>query len=151
DARTGQLQRTLARSGYYPYFSPDGRWLTVSGSDGRFFGVGQWEERPWTGHHFPPASRTPIAWPARHALPLIEAVTGRELARLEDPHLNRPSALLFTPDGGRLLTVNYDKGVHVWDLRLLRAELSQLGRDWEAPPYPPPASPTPVPQGQRGE
>jgi Tfp pilus assembly protein PilF len=149
DARTGQLQRTLARSGTYPHFSPDGRWLTVGGSDGRLFEVATWEERPWTGHHFAPDSRTLIAWTDTHALRLIEAVTGRELARLEDPHLDRSHAFLFTPDGGRLLTVNYAKGVHVWDLHLLRAELDRRGRDWDPPPYPRPAPPTPLSQRER--
>src|SRR5262249_59473196 len=107
-------------------------------------------ERPWTGHHFAPDSRTLVAWTDTHALRLVEAVTGRELARLEDPHLDRSRAFLFTPDGSRLLTVNYHKGVHVWDLHLLRAELDRRERDWEAPPYPRPSHPTPLSQGERG-
>ena len=31
------------------------------------------------------------------------------------------------------------KGLRVWDLRLIRRHLAEMGLDWGLPPYPPPA------------
>lgn len=50
----------------------------------------------------------------------------------------------FTPDGARLIGVGNGKGVHVWDLRLIRRHLAEMGLDWDAPPYPPIDSPSPL-------
>jgi tetratricopeptide (TPR) repeat protein len=66
---------------------------------------------------------------------LVERATGRELARLEDPD-QLASAAKFTPDGTQLV-VGAKDGLRVWDLRRIRTELSKLGLDWDAPPYPP--------------
>jgi hypothetical protein len=65
---------------------------------------------------------------------LVELATGRELARLEDPEQIAAPAV-FTPDGTRLVTSATD-GLRVWDLRGIRAELTKLGLDWDAPAYP---------------
>jgi tetratricopeptide (TPR) repeat protein len=73
-------------------------------------------------------------------LRLIETDTGRELARLEDPDQDVPWKASFTPDGSRLL-VGARQGIHVWDLRRIRAELARRDLDWDAPPYPPAAVP----------
>jgi tetratricopeptide (TPR) repeat protein len=66
---------------------------------------------------------------------LVELATGRELARLEDPD-QTAGAAVFTPDGTRLV-VNARDGLRVWDLRRIRAELVELGLDWDRPAYPP--------------
>jgi hypothetical protein len=47
----------------------------------------------------------------------------------------------FTPDGTKLIaTCGTGKAVYVWDLRVLRQELAELGLDWDWPAFPPPAS-----------
>src|SRR5262249_2811824 len=64
-----------------------------------------------------------------------EMSTGRELARLEDPD-QYAGQVVFTPDGTKLVALAAN-GCRVWDLRRLRQELTRLGLDWDAPPYPP--------------
>ena len=63
--------------------------------------------------------------------------TGRTLAALESPDLCRAAAAAFSPDGSRLVvTTTKPRGaVHVWDLRAIRKHLTEMGLDWDAPPY----------------
>ncbi len=65
---------------------------------------------------------------------LVELTTGRELARLKDPEQNSGAAAL-TPDGTKLVVAT-KKGLRVWDLRRIRAELTKVELDWKAPPLP---------------
>ena len=70
---------------------------------------------------------------------LIDPESGREYARLEDP--NRDIAWpCFSPDGTRLVTTNTSNtnSIHIWDLRAIRSRLTDMGLDWELPPYSPP-------------
>ena len=39
----------------------------------------------------------------------------------------------FTPDGTKLIGLSI--GVRVWDLRLIRRQLAEMGLDWDAPSY----------------
>jgi Flp pilus assembly protein TadD len=68
-------------------------------------------------------------------LRLVESAAGRELVRLESPDLDVFKLTRFTPDGARLITSNEPRGIHIWDLRLLRRELAERGLDWDAPPF----------------
>ena len=56
---------------------------------------------------------------------------------LEDPNLDSTDQAVFTPDGTRLIAVNSVKGIHVWDLRLIRRQLKELGLDWDWPEFDP--------------
>ena len=48
-----------------------------------------------------------------------------------------------TPDGTRLIARSADsRGFYVWDLRLIRGQLQQLGMDWELPEFAPNFFPT---------
>ena len=48
----------------------------------------------------------------------------------------------YTPDGTKLIaTCASSKAIYVWDLRLLRQELADLGLDWDWPEFPPPTAP----------
>jgi tetratricopeptide (TPR) repeat protein len=69
---------------------------------------------------------------------LIDPETGRALAELTDPHQHSVHTMNFSSDGSKLLTtVQEERGmIHIWDLRTLRAELTELGLDWDWPSLP---------------
>jgi tetratricopeptide (TPR) repeat protein len=69
---------------------------------------------------------------------LVQVPSGRELATFEHPSLDRIDALTFSPDGTKLVTVSNGsgKGNHVWDLRLVRQRLTNMGLDWDSPAFP---------------
>ena len=79
---------------------------------------------------------------------LVDPDSGRELATLEPPPESPQDVgrLAFSPDGSRL-AVPIDNEILVWDLRLIRAQLAEMGLDWDAPPLPTPepAESTPAP------
>src|SRR5262249_50255235 len=81
---------------------------------------------------------------------LKEVATGRTVARLEDPHGDRPTWQGFTPDGTRLVVVaGFAAAVHVWDLRASRARLKDLNLDCDWPDFPPGArGPDAAPEGR---
>jgi tetratricopeptide (TPR) repeat protein len=54
---------------------------------------------------------------------------------LEDPNLDATNHAVFTPDGTKLIAVNRVKGISVWDLRLIRRQLKELGLDWDWPEF----------------
>jgi WD40 repeat protein/tetratricopeptide (TPR) repeat protein len=126
-------------------FSPDGKWLTIRGTLGRrWLRVETWEEGPsipwWTAAAFAPDSSLLTAETGEGVIRLVVPGTDRELARLEDPNQDRADHLCFAPDATRLAAISEDgKAIHVWDLRQIRAQLAELGLDWDAPQYPPPA------------
>ena len=66
---------------------------------------------------------------------LLETATERPLATLEAPGASVTGLFAFSPDGTRLAARYLD--VQLWDLRLIRQELAQMGLDWNMPPYPP--------------
>jgi eukaryotic-like serine/threonine-protein kinase len=134
DASTGTFQRTVEREGALPQFSPDGKWLSVGGKEGRLIEMGTWQDGIKLGNaaRFAPDGKMLAVWTDTAALRLVDTATGRELARLEDPDFEIVHEIVFTPDGSRLITVHRSKGMHVWDLGLLREELAEHGLDWEA-------------------
>ena len=79
-------------------------------------------------------------------LQLQEVLTEKPLATLEAPGLSSIARLKFSPDSAQLAVQQQDQQVRLWDLRLIRHELAQMGLDWDMPPYPPldPAATGPV-------
>lgn len=71
---------------------------------------------------------------------ILDAVTGREYARLRHPFPERVSWMAFSPDGGRLAVLCLRRQVQLWDLRELRRRLAEHELDWNAPPFPPPVA-----------
>ncbi len=137
DAATGQrVWQSPAEHGDYCRFSPDGRWLVTDVDGGQVYAVGSWEPGPLLGPGRPwdVTSELAVLGQLNGIYRLVELSTGRELARLEDPEQNAGHAA-FTPDGTKLVALAKN-GLRVWDLRRIREELSKLGLDWEAPPYP---------------
>jgi serine/threonine protein kinase/WD40 repeat protein len=139
EAATGRRVWQSAEDGHnYLRFSQDGRWLATENDGGRVYRVGTWEPGPQPGPGIPwdisSDGRLVVMGMKDGIYRLVELATGRELAQLEGPNRTAPAAL-FTPDGTRLVTEGAD-GLRVWDLRRIRAELTKLGLDWDAPPYP---------------
>src|SRR5262249_14418805 len=130
DATDGRLVRQLRdRDSFQPQFSPDVRWLAVTGYEGRLYAVGSWEAGlRFDGHGvFSPDSKSLAVADTAGVIRLLEPETGREFARLEDPNLEAYPWVGFSPDGTRLITTTSVKarGVHVWDLPALRARLKE--------------------------
>ena len=140
ESESGTLVRELSLdSGSGVYFSPDGKWLATTGGGLRLWAVGSWQEK-WRISAFGAVAfsndgRLMAAETGAGIVLLLDPDTGREYARLEDPHQDRVS-MRFTPDGTQLVTNGDDtQSVHIWDLRKIRNELTSLGLDWELPPY----------------
>ena len=145
DARTGNLVREFPVPGLCAVgFSPDGRWLATAGGGLRVWRVGTWDEGPpvpdaaaAVGWAFAPDGGT-LAVGGHGAVRLVRSADGAELVRLPLPGQGKFTPRCFSPDGGRLYVTDLETGgVVVWDLRLLRQGLVELGLDWDAPPLPP--------------
>jgi serine/threonine protein kinase/WD40 repeat protein len=142
-ARDGHLVQQLAEWGTgFPRFSPDGSWLSTGLDGGRLFAVGTWEPGPRVAGAgvFAPDSKLMALQTAGEVIRLVEAATGREIAKLEDPHGDWAKRISFTPDGTQLVTVGYHartRAVHIWDLRAIRRQLKALGLDWDWPEFAP--------------
>ena len=68
----------------------------------------------------------------------MERTTDREVARLTGPTPRRYGPACFTRDGTRLIAHTTDgHALYVWDLRLIRQQLKELGLDWEWEEFPP--------------
>jgi WD40 repeat protein len=146
DADTGQrVWQAPAVGEQNARFTPDGRWLVTGVDGGRAYAAGTWEPGPQLGpgELWAVTSELAVFGQSDGIYRLVELATGRELARLEDPELNNGAATL-TPDGTKLV-VAAKNGLRVWDLRRIRRELTKLGLDWDAPPYPEAADGVPVP------
>jgi WD40 repeat protein len=120
-------------------FSPDGKWLMIENSPCRLLETGTWREvrrLKGRGRCFSPDARLVVVMDPNKVLELVEAETGRILARLTSPDLGEAWAVTFSPDGSKLVVSTRDgPAVHVWDLRAIRRRLVVLGLDWDAPAY----------------
>jgi serine/threonine protein kinase/WD40 repeat protein len=146
DARNGRLIKDLPMGAFCRVcFSPNGkRLLTTGGGAIRLWDVDSWSEvklQQWiTGDSpsFSPDGSLLVVETGFAAGRLLDAETGRDYARLEDPNKERATDFSFSPDGTLLLVATSDgPSIHVWDLRLIRGELAAMGLDWDQPPYPP--------------
>ena len=146
DARSGKHVRDLAVQPFCGvWFSPDGRWLAtlVPGQECQLWKSGSWE----------PGPRLPYVGFDRRAvftrdgsllalqgepgtLRLIQPETGLELARLITSEELPLVPLCFTPDGSQLIGMGYEgESLHRFDLRAIQAGLTELGLDWQLPPF----------------
>jgi serine/threonine protein kinase/WD40 repeat protein len=143
DASNGKVIKSLpVGGGARVAFSPDNRWLAASGDAIRVWEVGSWKECC----RCPGTARASVAFSPDNMLlaygdldgviQLVNPETGRQYARLEDPSQHAATDICFSPDGTQLIAIStFGPGIHVWDLRSIRAQLDNIGLDWDAPPY----------------
>jgi eukaryotic-like serine/threonine-protein kinase len=145
DAHTGALVQDLPVGGMnMAFFTPDSHSLITSvGAAYEFWDVSSW--RPvrelrvdipvypgWVA--FSPDRKLMALEVSAAVIDLVNAATGRTLARLADPHSDRAGWLGFTADGGRLVTIStFSQAIHVWDLRSIARQLANIGLEEEAP------------------
>jgi len=155
DVTTGAVLTNLPAAGIYgAAFTPDER-LLITGSSDEYVGWDTQSRRPVWKLPRPSA----VSVQARVALTrdgavgaltlsaqvirLFDPATGRELASLEAPEAQTIDWLAFSPDGSQLAATTQAGTVHLWNLRLIRQELSLMKLDWAAPALPP-AAPAPA-------
>jgi serine/threonine protein kinase/WD40 repeat protein/tetratricopeptide (TPR) repeat protein len=130
-------------------FSPDGRWLsTVTGGRGSYlWEVGTWREARRFGLAYSkwiPNSQWLALTEVLGVIRFVEPDTGREVFRLPGPEPRLYYATCFSPDGTRVIAhVTGLEAIYVWDLRLIRERLKELGLDWDWPEF------KPAPKAQR--
>jgi hypothetical protein len=149
DAATGRLEHELPDNEDHDgsaaiAFSPDGQWLvTGEPTQYRFWRVGTWTPGLTITRQGPPVhgalafSRDgrilAICWSYRNVR-LMEALTGQEIATLNAPDPISMTWLCFSPDGSQLAAATGTNSVQLWDLRLVRQQLAEMGLDWSSPP-----------------
>jgi serine/threonine protein kinase/WD40 repeat protein len=140
EAATGQAKaRFPVAWGASVLFSPDDRFLVVGSGDAlqQVWRVGTWEEVArfqGVAVAFPGDSRMMAVAGSDGAVELVDPETSRLFARLEPPEQDRAYRLALSDDGAYLaIGWSLEKPVDVWDIRTIRAELADLGLDWEGP------------------
>jgi WD40 repeat protein len=146
DRHSGKLQRDLPVEGAArAAFSPDGKWLvTGTAREYQFWQVSSWTTGPVIRHDSLygmafTRDGTMLALPVfNYAVRLIDPATCREIATLAPANAQIISSIRFSSDGSQLAASAETHTIQVWDLRLIRQRLAEMGLDWDLPAYPPP-------------
>jgi WD40 repeat protein len=139
DLRKRRLEKELPGGTALCTFSPNGEWLLVS-TDGEycFYRTESWELK----HRLPcGGSRTEGPMAFSRDGKLLAIVHGARRIKILDAESRTEVATLFADDdffisslcwhpNGDGLAVGTTQGVMYWDLRLIRAQLADLGLDW---------------------
>jgi serine/threonine protein kinase/WD40 repeat protein len=155
DVKTARLVADLLPQarGTAVVFSPDGRWLvTCTSREWCFWEVGTWQAVRRIPRLQDGYLAGPIAFSAnqellavgvtRDLVRLVHPATARDLATLRSPDADEIQHLHLTPDCGYLITRTLGPArLQVWDLRRVRAQLRDLGLDWDQPALAPPVQP----------
>jgi serine/threonine protein kinase/WD40 repeat protein len=141
DTQTGDSIDLPVESSSFGRFSPDGRWLAVNTAD---HGCQLWETNGWRpGKRFPnggfcwsPKGQYFLIGDELATIRCVDPETAKEVFRLTGPEGTWYAPGCFTPDGATLIAATSDySAIHVWDLRLIRMHLRELGMDWEIPEF----------------
>jgi WD40 repeat protein len=142
DAATGQLVAELPIGRMCcVWFSPDSKWLVTGGGGFRIWEVGTWREGAKLGGieafgmacAFTRDGKLIALGDENPGLVrLVEPDSGREVARLAAPVSSRLLPKCFTPDSGKLVCIGREsQALYVFDLRLIRSGLRELGLAWD--------------------
>jgi eukaryotic-like serine/threonine-protein kinase len=142
ETRTGEAVKELPiDTGSLVGFSPDGKWLATSGGGLSLWTVGSWNPGKRIGGKdfaFSPDGQMLAVETEHGVVRLVDPDSGREYAQLESPNQERTYRICFSPDGAQLIALTQDsQTVHIWDLREIREQLTNMHLDWDSPPYPP--------------
>lgn len=142
NGETGKKIAELPVSAGNARISPDVKWLCTNTGSVRLWKIGQWNESQQVTQSmgqglFSPDSQI-LAIEDLSRIRLISTKTGNEVATLSAPGKTRLVVQAFTPDGEQIITCGEDTGaLHIFDLREIRLQLTELGLDWDAPSFPP--------------
>jgi serine/threonine protein kinase/WD40 repeat protein/Flp pilus assembly protein TadD len=149
DAQTGRCLQELPARIARPAFSPDNRWLVI----GTFleYSFHQLEGSRWQCRRRLPrdkgassaglvaftrdAQMVAVAYSSR-SIRLFDTAQWRELAAVSAPDSEELYWLCFSPDGGQLAASTVAGTIQLWDLRRIRAQLQDMGLDWDPPAQP---------------
>ncbi len=121
DAHTGKFDQTLATNRNCPVvYSPDGRWLAASAPSECHL----WDAAELRLHHRFPSDAASVEGGAI-------AFSGEELATFTAPQAEKILSLAWSADSSQLVALTSASGVQAWHLDQLRANLTQLGLDWQ--------------------
>ena len=124
-------------------FSPNSRWLATSAHNR---GIQLWKVGDWQpgmqfamarGACWNPANSLLAVTDTLGVIRLIDPENGRKLFELTGPSAAWYGPACFSADGARLIATAGDRtGLVVWDLRLIRRQLQELGMDGDLPELP---------------
>ena len=136
-----RLECTLPFPGWAKVaFSPNGKLLAAGGIKYEVWQAGSWRklyernkpdpESAVVSLIFSPDSRWLAVLEQGYQVVLLDAATGNELARLQSPRQTGIAAMCFSADASKLLALQSDQSIQVWDLSAMHRELAVLGLDW---------------------
>jgi WD40 repeat protein len=146
DARSGQHVADLPVGGLCRVdFSPNGKWLVTTSGHCRLWEVGTWREGATLAsraddprHAFAADEKLLALGGELGVVRLVNPDTGQERARLTIPEADRLVPSCFTSDGRQLAVFGQmSEALYLFDLAKLRAELRELGLDWDDAPLTP--------------
>src|SRR5262249_53994578 len=140
DATSGELRHHLdpQERSCSLCVTPDGQWLVI----GTITEFEIWETDSWQLRHriarqnsHEIANSCTVSADGRvlaialspFVVQLIETATWRPLARLQPADTDAIWGLAFSPDGSQLAVSSHVSGIRLWDLRLIRERLTEIG------------------------
>lgn len=124
------------------FLDSDNRWLSVYDHSLRK----EFTIETATGKIITDPEQLKIAHQQRRIVPstefgvirLLDSASSKTLVEIQLPEVELANFMKLSPDGTLLYYNSFNSSaLHVWDLRVLRQQLAELGLDWDAPPLPP--------------
>ncbi len=122
-------------------FSPDGEWLITGDTQYfRFYDTESWQPGPQINRAagsaalaYSPDGQIIAAAHSSRIVRLFDAGTLAELASLEPRSPGLISTLAFSPNGAFLAIGTENRVTNIWNLKLVRQGLRNIGLDWDLP------------------